>query len=230
MRRLFTYISIFIAAICAFYVTSYITELGLYGIAFAGDSDSLMHDLAEKNNSEFARQYLNDKNGYTVLNPDRVSLFINNQSDTVATRHYGYEYVDLGLPSGNLWAVENVSGYICFENVDNTLKKQWGKNWFLPSMEDFKELLTCCNWHYGWTEGYKNKSGYQITGPNGNSIFLPADGFMADEALINDTMEGYYLTSESELFNFNFYAGEFIPSDSPFSYSVRPVYKLQDIN
>ena len=40
----------------------------------------------------------------------------------------------------------------------------------LPSKEQFKELKSKCSWT--WTG-----DGYNVTGPNGNSIFLPAAGY-----------------------------------------------------
>lgn len=44
-----------------------------------------------------------------------------------------------------------------------------GRNWRMPTKEELEELVTKCNWT--WEGG-----GYRVTGPNGNSIFLPSTG------------------------------------------------------
>ena len=50
---------------------------------------------------------------------------------------------------------------------------QWGSAWRMPTMEECKELIYGCKWQRT-TIGCH--SGYKVTGPNGNSIFLPATG------------------------------------------------------
>ena len=52
-------------------------------------------------------------------------------------------------------------------------RAQWGGNWRMPRLEEIKELIDKCSWQ--WTE-LKGINGYKVTGPNGNSIFLPAAG------------------------------------------------------
>lgn len=53
--------------------------------------------------------------------------------------------------------------------------KNWGKSWLMPTGPQIEELFDKCTWK--WTKR-NGKNGYLITGPNGNSIFLPAAGFM----------------------------------------------------
>ena len=77
-----------------------------------------------------------------------------------------FTYIDLGLPSGRLWATENAKGYYTY----NKAKKKFGE--LLPSPEAFEELYEECEWIWD-TE---NK-GVTIVGPNKNTIFLPASGF-----------------------------------------------------
>ncbi len=45
--------------------------------------------------------------------------------------------------------------------------------WRIPSYKDMEELIKRCKWE--WTSLNK-VDGYVVTGPNGNSIFLPAYG------------------------------------------------------
>ena len=53
-------------------------------------------------------------------------------------------------------------------------RAQWGGSWRLPTKAEIQELRDRCTWT--WTT-YKDVPGYKVTGPNGNSIFLPAAGY-----------------------------------------------------
>lgn len=78
-------------------------------------------------------------------------------------------FVSLGLPSGTLWKKENEKGD--HYTYDGALEK-YGKN--MPTQRQFVELEKYCSWE--WV-GDKYDGGYKVTGPNGNSIFLPAAGY-----------------------------------------------------
>lgn len=73
-------------------------------------------------------------------------------------------WIDLGLPSGTLWKDYNEEGFYTYDEA----VEQFGDN--LPSKEQLSELSDRCKWT--WTG-----DGYQVEGPNGNHIFLPAAGY-----------------------------------------------------
>lgn len=50
---------------------------------------------------------------------------------------------------------------------------KWGGSWRMPTYTEFAELIRSCAWEWSTIDGV---SGYKVTGPNGNSIFLPAGG------------------------------------------------------
>ena len=94
----------------------------------------------------------------------------------------GHEYVDLGLPSGKLWAKTNYGaategdyGIYVDWPARNIVQRVWGEEWSTPTQSDIVELVNNCS--FSW--GYNNSSVYgcSVTGTNGNSIFLPAAGF-----------------------------------------------------
>ena len=79
-------------------------------------------------------------------------------------------YIDLGLPSGTFWKNANEGGNDAFYTYDEAVNK-FGEQ--LPTIEQLEELENLCKWE--WTT-QNRVNGYKITGPNGNSIFLPAAG------------------------------------------------------
>ena len=50
---------------------------------------------------------------------------------------------------------------------------KWGGKWRMPTLDELKELKEYCDWEWGQ---YNGVNGYIVTGPNGNSIFLPSSG------------------------------------------------------
>lgn len=76
-------------------------------------------------------------------------------------------YVDLGLPSGTLWKDKNEDGYFTFDKAVS----QFGGS--LPTKSEWRELMNVCQW--SWIDSGV-VSGYRVTGTNGESIFLPAEG------------------------------------------------------
>lgn len=134
--------------------------------------------------------------------------------------------IDLGLPSGTLWANMNVGatspddpgGYYAWgetetkdsydaknyahftgstiKEIGNNIAKtqydvahvKWGKNWHMPTKEQFEELMKYCT----WTLEERDKSyGFLIKANNqaGKSIFLPAAGNRAGSDLPSGDME-----------------------------------------
>ena len=50
---------------------------------------------------------------------------------------------------------------------------KWGGSWRMPTLDEIKEFCNKCSWEWTSVNGV---SGQKVTGPNGNSIFLPAAG------------------------------------------------------
>ena len=53
----------------------------------------------------------------------------------------------------------------------------WGGSWRMPTYDELNELITNCTWT--WVTTQNGVRGYNVTGPNGNSIFLPIAGYMS---------------------------------------------------
>lgn len=66
----------------------------------------------------------------------------------------------------------NIGSSICGTQYD-VARVKWGGSWRMPTREEYKELYDKCTWKWTTYNGVKGQLG---TGPNGNSIFLPAAG------------------------------------------------------
>lgn len=69
---------------------------------------------------------------------------------------------------------------------------KWGGQWRIPTWKEWQELYEKCTWE--WTQ-LNGVNGMNVTGPNGNSIFLPAAGYM-DDGPYNDGPRGLYRAGE----------------------------------
>ena len=150
-----------------------------------------------------------------------------------------HEYVDLGLPSGTLWATCNVGAtspedmgdyfawgetapkeiydmenYKWYNSANDKLTKyctddkygtvdyetellpeddaayvNWGPVWRMPTLEQQQELIERCTWQ--WVER-NGVYGRLVTGPNGNTLFLPAADYRSDNSPSNEGSIGAY--------------------------------------
>ena len=136
--------------------------------------------------------------------------------------HYT-KYVPLNHPecwSGN----GRVDNKTVLDLSDDAAHVNWGGGWKTPTMTQWKELKLKCMW--SWTG-----SGYKVTGPNGQSIFLPAAGLKQGSSSNFVGSNGYYWSSYLVALNHNFARsfsissdGSRTPNSSRFSgLSVRPV-------
>ena len=146
----------------------------------------------------------------------------------------GHGYVDLGLPSGTLWATCNIGsdtpeGYgdyfawgetsakekyrwetykyydgsnltkytdsdylVILTPSDDAATANWGVGWRMPTKEEMSELYNNCTHEKTTQNGVK---GRLFTGPNGNSIFLPATGYRIYINLNDAGSSGNYWSS-----------------------------------
>ena len=75
---------------------------------------------------------------------------------------------------------------------DDVAHVKWGGSWRMPTLEEQIELLYECTWKRTELNGV---NGCKVTGPNGNSIFLPAAGCRGGAELYYRGTLGYYWSS-----------------------------------
>lgn len=78
-----------------------------------------------------------------------------------------------------------------FKTVRDIANKAFEGKVTMPTIAEFEELFTLCTKE--WTE-VEGVAGYKFTGPNGNSIFLPAAGSRTQGTIEGVGVEGYYLS------------------------------------
>lgn len=87
-------------------------------------------------------------------------------------------------------------GLTTLEPANDAAHVNWGGNWRMPTKAEFEDLQNICTWN--WTQ--KNGiNGYEVKGPNDNTIFLPASG---DGSLPYSVgFDGYYWSSSRFEYN-----------------------------
>jgi len=112
---------------------------------------------------------------------------------------------------------------------DDAATANWGGAWRMPTKAEQDELRNNCAWDWTTQNGV---NGYKVTGPNGNSIFLPAAGCMYGGSLLDAGSGGYYWSSSLYTGNPGFAYDVNLDSDNVYwldyygrcsGYSVRPV-------
>ena len=106
-------------------------------------------------------------------------------------------YTEYNCPTYGLSKSELQSqGYIDSDgNITSqydTARAKWGGKWRMPTEAELEELCDKCTWIWMSQNGI---DGYKVTGPNGNSIFLPAAGTRDGSSLYNAGYFGLYSSS-----------------------------------
>ena len=111
---------------------------------------------------------------------------------------------------------------------DDAATANWRGSWRMPTDVEMTELKEKCTWTWITQNGVK---GHKVVGSNGNSIFLPATGWMRDSSLDAAGSKGYYWTSSlshvvqsyAECIIFGNYSPESYTSVRCYGLPVRPV-------
>ena len=174
-------------------------------------------------------QYETYMEGESVVLPN-VSLCVSENElhyNPIPDPYNGHAYVDLGLPSGTLWATMNVGAsdvtgygnYYMYGNGSTTCEygtwyygsedplalsadtaaQVWGGDWHMPTQAQMQELTA--NTTYAWVTDYNGSgiNGGLFTAQNGNSVFFPAAGSWFGGNYSNLGAEGYYWSSSPRM-------------------------------
>ena len=141
-----------------------------------------------------------------------------------------YSWSNYKYCNGSAETCINIGDDISGTQYDVATQK-WGNGWQMPTSTQFSELEDKCTWEWTTQNGIK---GQKVTGPNGNSIFLPAVGSGYDNGEgVGST--GYYWTStlyDTSLARDFIYYMDFLSyigkRDRCSAHAVRPVKPFQE--
>ena len=129
------------------------------------------------------------------------------------------------VPNSSYGTVDNKT---VLDPEDDAAHVNWGGSWRMPTKEEQDELRTKCTWTWTTQNGV---NGRLVTGPNGNSIFLPAVGRRGGTNLYEAGAYGFYWSSSLNTVNpnyayrvyFNFDDVRWLGFNRCYGYSVRAV-------
>lgn len=101
-----------------------------------------------------------------------------------------YDYMDIYYEDPILVGEDGEDVNLSGNEKYDYARKELGGSWRMPTFEDWQELKEKCSWK---TVTIDDKPGFQVTGPNGNIIFLPAEKL--DEPIMGiQHYDGLYAT------------------------------------
>ena len=102
-----------------------------------------------------------------------------------------FDYLD---DEGDSWGIYKIGGKTSISPTSghDTARENWGGSWRMPTYAEFEELCKKCVWTWTSQGGHK---GYKVSGPNGNSIFLPAAGWRYGSDTYVEGQVGFYWSS-----------------------------------
>ncbi len=160
--------------------------------------------------------------------------------------HQGYEWEDYKWCDGDAPtpavtltkyctdSEHGLNGFVDNKTVldleDDAARVNLGGTWRMPTIDEWIELKKECTWTWTTQNGV---TGRLVTGPNGNSIFLPAAGWFINGSLIGQGTGGFYWSStlyhdDPDLayrFHFDEYGWLESTIDRAYGRPVRPVTK-----
>lgn len=112
-----------------------------------------------------------------------------------------------------------------YKTAQDVANQIYGGKVTMPTIDEFEELFTCCQveWQTVATDDGEI-GGYKFTGPNGNSIFMPAAGSRTGQNISGVGKEGRYLSGSINPAN-NQFAQSFLFTESGYSRATTPVYQ-----
>ncbi len=86
----------------------------------------------------------------------------------------------------------SLDGKTVLDAEDDAARVNLGRSWRMPTDIEWAELQEKCRWVWTTRNGV---TGCEVTGPNGNSIFLPAAGFWIDSVFCAAGSQAIYWSS-----------------------------------
>ncbi len=89
----------------------------------------------------------------------------------------------------------NTDNKLNLDPLDDAASVKLGSGWRMPSYAECEDLMSKCSW--SWIANYNGSgiSGYLVSAINGNSLFIPADGYRYETGLYDVGLGGRFWSS-----------------------------------
>lgn len=121
------------------------------------------------------------------------------------------------------------------DSIDDAASMHLGRGWHIPTSENWQELIENCEWEH---TNHNGIAGWDVKGPNGNTIFLPAAGGISRISRIGVGINCCYWASDKDTkWSRKGEATMLLLDDSggdlqnngnrAYGFSIRPVYDIE---
>ncbi len=120
----------------------------------------------------------------TGFNEGKTSFTWGNYKYAQGTHNSLTKYCTLGAYGNNGFT----DGLTELQGSDDPVSSLYGYSFSIPTKEQWEELITLCTWK-------RLDYGVWVTGPNGEGIYLPCNGYRNGSTLYDNRVAGYYWSS-----------------------------------
>ena len=211
MKKMFLLACTLCLSVCAMAQTAF--------YVYKTDGSRVKYDIADVDSISFTAPKVTTENGreYVDLGLPSGTKWATCNVGATAPEEYGdyFAWGEITTKSSYNWSTykwcngdynnltkyNTDSGYGTVDNkttltlADDAAAANWGGRWRMPTDDEWTELRENCTWT--WTADHQGTgiAGRVVTGPNGNSIFLPSAGYRRNDYLNGAGNFGYYWSS-----------------------------------
>lgn len=121
--------------------------------------------------------------------------------------------------------VEDYASGDVYKTAQDVAYNMTGGACTIPTISEYEELFRCCKVEWMEQEGV---AGYQFTGPNGNSIFMPAAGSRIQGNTVGAGQNGQYLSGSANVSDTRFAMSYYFNATTN-SRNTTPVYQALSV-
>lgn len=130
------------------------------------------------------------EDGYRDGYKDRDEEITNSNSNS------NVQFVDLGLPSGTMWAVD----FLKMDNCVSYLPYKDADLMNIPTKEQWDELWSSCQWKYDLDDSRELLKAYCV-GPNGNVIEFETTGYIEAVSISHSYLVKFWIKDSRDVDN-----------------------------
>lgn len=173
--------------------------VGMCSFLFVSITTMAVYFYLDKSDASVGRNSASSPKGVYAIDLGLSVMWASCNVGANSPEEYGSYYAWGETEEKNDYSIETYKYYNTedYEDIGSNISEtsydvahvKLGSGWRMPTKDEINELCNKCSWE--WTE-VNGVCGQKVTGPNGNSIFLPAAGFRYGTEVGNRGSRGYY--------------------------------------